>query len=26
VSDTAYEAHGKFKLGMGEDVPQTGTR
>jgi alkylation response protein AidB-like acyl-CoA dehydrogenase len=26
VSDTSYEAHGKFKLGMGEDVPQTGTR
>jgi indole-3-acetate monooxygenase len=26
VSDTAYEAHGQFKLGMGENVPMTGTR
>jgi alkylation response protein AidB-like acyl-CoA dehydrogenase len=26
VSDTQYEAHGQFKLGMGENVPQTGTR
>jgi alkylation response protein AidB-like acyl-CoA dehydrogenase len=26
VSDTAYEAHGQFKLGMGESVPMTGTR
>jgi alkylation response protein AidB-like acyl-CoA dehydrogenase len=26
VSDTSYEAHGKFKLGMGDEVPQTGTR
>jgi indole-3-acetate monooxygenase len=26
VSDTAYEAQGQFKLGMGENVPVTGTR
>lgn len=26
VSDTGYEAHGQFKLGMGENVPMTGTR
>jgi alkylation response protein AidB-like acyl-CoA dehydrogenase len=26
VSDASYEAHGKFKLGMGEQVPLTGTR
>jgi alkylation response protein AidB-like acyl-CoA dehydrogenase len=26
VSDTSYEAHGQFKLGMGENVPMTGTR
>lgn len=26
VSDTAYEAHAQFLLGMGENVPMTGTR
>jgi alkylation response protein AidB-like acyl-CoA dehydrogenase len=26
VSDTAYESQGMFKLGLGENVPQTGTR
>ena len=26
VSDTAYEGHGQFKLGLGENVPMTGTR
>jgi len=26
VSDTAYESHGMFKLGLGENVPMTGTR
>jgi alkylation response protein AidB-like acyl-CoA dehydrogenase len=26
VSDTSYEMHGKFKLGLGAEVPMTGTR
>jgi alkylation response protein AidB-like acyl-CoA dehydrogenase len=26
VSDTAYEAHAQFLLGLGENVPMTGTR
>jgi hypothetical protein len=26
VSDTAYEAHAQFLLGLGESVPVTGTR
>jgi indole-3-acetate monooxygenase len=26
VSDTAFEARGQFMLGMGENVPMTGTR
>jgi len=26
VSDVAYEAHGRFKLGMSENAPGAGTR
>jgi hypothetical protein len=26
VSDIAYESHGLFQLGMGEQVPMPGTR